>query len=474
MATTIPGYEEKSRILGMSPRFAAPGWDFIAGLQPDIDRRVDDANEFEPHNDWLEKARTNNWITTNPFQNSPILQSNVKTLDGKLTIEPFTDFKIDVDMNRNVGNNFSMFYKTFNKNDSLPEQIGRRSPREIGSFSMSYLSIPTLFMDDQEQLNQLFNKFEENRAIISKLRGDGTHVEDGPEYAEGFGRKQQDVLLPAFLSAYTGKDPANFEFTDMFKWIPRPNWTASYNGLSKIPFLKNIFSNVRISHGYKSSLSINSFESDLNYDDYENGVELGQRNPGNLDTLTHNYYSRFLVPSVVIDEQFSPLIGIDIKTKNDMNISFGLNKRRGLAMGFISYELAETRSTTLDFGFDWKVKNIRLGFLPGFNSGANKKKPSGSKAGDDSSVKKGNDLDILFDLSFADNITLNHLLDQEADARPTRGSKDITISPAIRYDVNKNVNLRFFVDFRKQEPYVSNSYKVITTEGGVTVRISLE
>ena len=342
---------------------------------------------------------------------------------------------------------------------------------------MSYLSIPTLFMDDTEELNRLFDKFEANRAIISKNRGVGQHPEDGPEYAEGFGRKQQDVLVPAFLSAYTGKDPENFEFTDMFNWLPRPNWTVSYNGLSKLPFLKDIFSNVRISHGYKSSLSINSFESDLDYDDYDEntGTIIGQRNADNLDTITNNYYSRFLVPAILIDEQFSPLFGIDIKTKNDMNISFAYNKRRGLAMGFISYELAETRSTTLDFGFDWTVKNIRLGFLPGFNGGANKKKPSNSnQAEENTRAKKGNDLDVLFDLSFADNLTINHLLDQETDAIPTRGSKDITISPSIRYDVSKNVNLRFFVDFRKQEPYVSNSYKVVTTEGGVTVRISLE
>ncbi len=341
---------------------------------------------------------------------------------------------------------------------------------------MSYLSIPTLFMDDSLELNQLFDKFENNRAIISKIRGFGEHDKDGEEYAYGFGRKQQDILVPAFISAYTGKAPENFEFTDMFSWLPRPNWTVSYNGLSKLPFFKDIFTNVRISHGYKSSLSINTFESDLNYDDYDENIDqiIDPRNQANLDTINRNYYSRFLVPSIVIEEQFAPLFGIEIKTKNDMNISFSYNKRRGLSMGFISYELAETRSTTLDFGFDWKVKNIRLGFLPGFNAGSKKKKPSGSKAEDDTKAKKGNDLDILFDLSFADNLTLNHLLDQEAGARPTRGSKDITISPAIRYDINKNVNLRFFVDFRKQSPYVSNQYDVITTEGGVTVRISLE
>jgi cell surface protein SprA len=159
-----------------------------------------------------------------------------------------------------------------------------------------------------------------------------------------------------------------------------------------------------------------------------------------------------------------------------MNFSFNYSKRRGLAMGFISYELAETRSTTYDIGFDWKMKDVRIGFLPGFNSAANKKKSSGANKpqGGGGTPKLGNDLNILFDLSFSDNITFNHLLDQQSGARPTRGSKDITISPAISYDVNKNVSLRFFVDYRRQQPYVSNSYLVVNTEGGVTVRIKLE
>jgi cell surface protein SprA len=279
--------------------------------------------------------------------------------------------------------------------------------------------------------------------------------------------------VPAFLSAYTGKDPKNFEFTDMFDWLPRPNWQLNYNGLSKIPMFKDLFSNVRISHGYKSSLTINSFESDLSYTDYDTltNTIVGQQNSRNLDTLTRNYYSQFLLPSIIMEEQFSPLVGIDVKFKNDMNFSFSYTKKRSLSMGFVSYELAESRSTTYDVGFDWKLKDVRIGFLPGFNSQANKKKISSKKPGDQ---KLGNDLSILFDLSFSDNFTVNHYLDQNAGARPTRGSKDITISPSLSYDINKNVNLRFFVDYRRQEPYVSNSYIVVNTNGGLTVRVKLE
>jgi cell surface protein SprA len=471
--TTIPGFTPQTGFLGMASGFGAPGLSFVSGVQPQINKRED-----QKTGDYLDHARTSNWITTNPFQNAPVLQSKTKSLDSRLSIEPFNDFKIDVDMSRNLTSNFSVFYKTYNKTDISIDSIDRKSPREIGSFTMSYLAIPTLFMDDSIQVNQLFDKFERNRAIISEERGDGSipHDIDGNEYDYGFGRKQQDILIPAFLSAYTNKDPKNFEFTDMFDWIPRPNWTLSYNGLSKLNMFKDIFSNVRISHGYKSSLTINSFESDLNYDDYDETTgDIRQQNPFNVDMISRNYYSQFLLPSIIIEEAFAPLIGIDIKTKNDMNISFAYNKRRSLAMGFISYELAETRSTTYDIGFDWKLKDVRIGFLPGFNSAANKKKSSANKPqGGGGTPKLGNDLNILFDLSFSDNITFNHLLDQDSGARPTRGSKDITISPAISYDVNKNVSLRFFVDYRRQQPYVSNSYLVVNTEGGVTVRIKLE
>jgi len=468
-STTIPGFTPTSHVLGMDRGFDAPGWDFIAGIQPKINRRVE-----QDSGDWLANARSNNWITTNPFQNNPVLQTASKSVDSRLTLEPFNDFKIDVDFSRNLTQNFSEFFKTYHKTDSLSSQIGRMSPRDIGTFSISWLSIPTLFKDDSLQINDLFKQFESYRSTVSNERGNGNldHPLDGPDYDYGFGRKQQDILIPAFLSAYTGKDPKNFNFNEMFNWLPRPNWQLNYNGLSKLPMFKNLFSNVRISHGYKSTLTINSFESDLNYDDYNSTTgEINQQTPENLDTLTQNYYSQFLLPTIIMEEQFSPLVGIDVKFKNDMNLSFSYAKKRSLTMGFVSYELAETRSTTMDIGFDWKLKDVRIGFLPGFNSQANKKKVSSKKPGEQ---KLGNDLSILFDLSFADNFTINHYLDQNAGARPTRGSKDISISPSISYDINKNVNLRFFVDYRRQQPYVSNSYLVINTNGGLTVRVKLE
>ena len=79
-------------------------------------------------------------------------------------------------------------------------------------------------------------------------------------YAGGFGPYSQDVLIPAFVSAYTGKAPGDVNL-NVFKTRPKVNWRVTYNGLSKFPALKEIFASFNISHGYSSTLTINNFQT---------------------------------------------------------------------------------------------------------------------------------------------------------------------------------------------------------------------
>ena len=115
------------------------------------------------------------------------------------------------------------------------------------------------------------------------------HEIDGPEYKFGYGRAQQDVLIPAFLAAYTKKDANSIELANdytkiLFKEMPRPNWNVTYDGLAKLPMFSDMFSRFSISHGYQSSLTVNSFKTS---NDYEN-EDLERK----LD-LNSSYYSRF-------------------------------------------------------------------------------------------------------------------------------------------------------------------------------------
>ena len=334
----------------------------------------------------------------------------------------------------------------------------------------------TLFQDGFNNMVALFDRYENNRSVISQQLGTGVHTEDGSEYTNGFGEAQREVLIPAFLSAYTDRDPIEFLNSregDIFKTIPRPNWRLTYNGLSKLPWFKNIFKSVSITHGYKSTLTVNSFETNQQY---VNENPFGSQNLNNFG----NYYTRFDIPALTITEQFSPLIGIDIKTINDMTFRVDFKKSRNLDADFQTNVLTENRTTEYVAGFGYRLKDVIIPFLTG-----KKKKKKGSKKstkkaspggrgarGANSNVPKGNDLNIKFDFSFRDNITINHYLDQDL-AEPTRGTRDISINPSVDYQVNKRLNLRLFFDYRKTVPKTSAAYPITNTAGGITVRFSL-
>ncbi|MFX9069600.1 hypothetical protein ABTN30_20035, partial [Acinetobacter baumannii] len=70
----------------------------------------------------------------------------------------------------------------------------------------------TLFnRSNPNEISQTFKEFENNRLIVSQRVAAlnpyyaGGTTADG--FAKGYGRYSQDVLIPAFLAAYTKKDP---------------------------------------------------------------------------------------------------------------------------------------------------------------------------------------------------------------------------------------------------------------------------
>ena len=120
---------------------------------------------------------------------------------------------------------------------------------------------------DPNVVSETFKQFEANRIILSeKLRKlkynyDGViQHQDTDGYYEGYGRYAQDVMIPAFIAAYTNKDPLTVTLmknsnpklrSNPFNGLkPKPNWNITYNGLSRITGLEKIFTNVTIRHGY--------------------------------------------------------------------------------------------------------------------------------------------------------------------------------------------------------------------------------
>mgnify|MGYP000576629399 CR=1 FL=1 len=458
-STVVPGFTPEPKLMGLSEGFAAPGWGFVTGVQP--------------ASSWLDEAASKGWITYRPELNQQVMRNYTQSIDAGITVEPFRDFRVEVTANRQYTRNSTELFKDQNTLlDPTETQFEHRAQRDIGSFTVSYLSIKTLFNND---INGLFARYQSYRPIISERLGIDAGITDPHDkdqgYIKGFGRIQQQVLIPAFVAAYTESDPNTVKL-DLFKTKPAPNWKLNYNGLSKIGKLDKIFSSIQISHGYKSTLTVNSYNTDIFYD---------PQTPNTIDPLNANYIARFEIPQVVINEQLAPLFGMDVKLKNDMTFKFDFKKSRTLAMSFIDYQLAETRSSGYSAGFGYRLKNVNIGLLGGKKAKKSKAKakkdaanpvkppaPAGGNTG-----QQANDMNFKFDFEVRDDITVNHRLDQLEEAVPTRGARTISINPSVEYALNKRLSLRFFTDYRKTVPKTSQSFPITTVNAGVTVQFKL-
>ncbi len=463
-STVIPGYQNESKWFGQTPGFDAPGWSFVSGLQPDI---ASDDNS----NDYLTRGAANNWFVDTVLLNQQVMQNYTQNLDVKISIEPIEDFRLEVEAGRSLSENKSLYFK-----DTLADgltNITHVLPRDAGSYSMTYFAMNTLFKND---IVALFEKFSENRAIISqRLSPNGPADPDNPDFREGYSGKHINVLLPAFLAAYTDKDANTVEIDAedytkvLFKETPRPNWQLTYDGLSKVPMFKDLFSKFTITHGYKSNLTVNSYVTES--DGLEGGTD-----------FNGDFFSRFDIPQIVIDEQFAPLLGLQMELQNGISMDLDFRKSRNLQMSFTNNQLQETKTSEYIFGMGYTMRDVNIGFLTGNKKkkrgrgnrpGTKKKDAKPGAPGTPQQQDKGSDLNFEFNFSLRDDITITHLLDGDL-AIPTRGLRQIQFSPSVDYDVNKKLNVRLFFDYGKTTPKTSASFPITNTRGGITVTFSLD
>lgn len=445
----IPGYTDNNGTTGPHWPTMAPGLDYVFGKQPD--------------SAWLNEKATKGLITRDTTLNFMYRQS----LDQKLSLtgqlEPIKEFTIDLNMDKTYTKDYSELFKTVSQNGNF-EHL---SPLATGGFNVSYIAFKTLFSKNKPtEISQTFKQFEAYRIILSERlalanpyqKGLGTSS-DG--YYKGYNRYAQDVLIPAFIAAYTGQDPKSVGLIEQsnpniksnpFRSIkPKPNWRVSYTGLTRIPALAKTFSTISITHAYTGNLGMNSFNSALNFADPR-----GYLAPGFLDTVSGNFVPFFLVPNITIQESFSPLLGIDVTTVSQLNATLQYKKTRQLSLSLVDYQLSEVNSTEITVGGSFRRRGFNLPF-----------KVPGTKG-----KKLQNDVNFRLDLSLRDDATSNSRLDQD-NAFSTGGQKVVTIQPSIDYVLNNRVNIKLYFDQRKVVPYISTSAPTTNTRTGVQIRISL-
>jgi cell surface protein SprA len=443
--TTLPGYLPNTRFFGQDKGFDTPGLKFAFGQQPtskDLDRYAE-----------------NGWISSDTLLNYQFLQTTSKNLNIRGVIEPFRDFRVDLTLTKTTSENYSEFFKVITDGG----QHLHLSPITTGSYSISFITVKTFFQKPNDiGITQAFTDFENGRETIAQRLANGNPNSGLPyfvqntelgdtlfNYREGYGPYSQDVMIPAFIAAYTGKD-LNSVTLNPFKLVPLPNWRITYNGFSKMKGLDKIFDNFTITHAYSSTFTMSGYISNLNFEGS------GYFQPSRTDTLTNNYYPQKNLPVIVISEQFAPLIGVDITWKNGITTKFDYKKSRNLSMSFVSYQLSESRTEEFTFGFGYRLKGLTI------PNPFNKKKK----------MKLKNDINFRVDVSYRDNVTLNNRLDQDI-SEPTAGMKTIRVAPSIDYIISQRLNIRIFLDRTRSIPATSASFPITNTRAGITLRFTL-
>ncbi|MBD1259592.1 cell surface protein SprA [Maribacter polysiphoniae] len=420
--TVLPGYTQSVGFIGT----ARPTIGFVFGSQSDV--------RYE--------AARNGWLTNFADFNEQFIKRTNKQLNITATAQPLKDLTIDLSADRQYTSSYQENFEVSDLGNGQYEYINQLG-NEYGNFSISTMMIGTAFSKSDEFSSELFETFKQNRITIANRlvsdRGElpGTLDEDG--FPQRYGKTQQEVLLPAFFAAYTGQD-VNRVNLDAFRQIPIPNWNIKFTGLMRNKWFKKKFKRFSLSHGYRASYSINSFQTNLEKQNTEFDAETGDRLP---DLILNN---------LVLTDQFNPLVRVDFEMKNSVSVLAEIRTDRALSLSFDNNLMTEINGKEYTVGLGYRFKDVK--FVT--NIGGNKTRLKG-------------DLNLKTDVTLRDNITIIRNLDIDNN-QITSGQNLFSLKFTADYALSKNLNALFFYDHSFSKFAVSTAFPQTTINTGFTIK----
>ncbi|WP_300762771.1 cell surface protein SprA [uncultured Parabacteroides sp.] len=431
------------------------------GLSPGIGFAFGDVRRS-----YIDEAYEKGWLITDTERDvNAAVMTSTKNLNIRASLEPITGLKIDLTALRNDTRNTEIQFMY----EGMPEIMG-------GNFTMTTIALGSAFGDTGNALNnyssKAFDKLLANREIIAqRLEGKyaglkypdvgfihekglgGMPYNPGTDNVNGVNRNSADVLIPAFLAAYTGKDPNKVGLT-AFPSLKSllPNWRVTYDGLIKIPAVKKYFKSVTLSHQYRCSYSVGAFTSFLNW------VDAGQDGLGYIQSILNDNptpSSPYSISSVSLTEAFSPLLGADATLLNNVTVRADYSTTRNLSLNTTSYQLVEALSKKVTIGLGYKLAE--------FNKVLKMKKTRDFS----------NDLTVRLDFSYNKMQSLIRKIDTQL-TQATSGNIAKTVSFSADYGLSRALTIRAFYDIQINEPLISSaSYPTSNSNYGISLRFSL-
>lgn len=426
----------------------APGLDFAFGFTGE---------------NFINKALNRGWLITDDGQTSPANFANTHELNIELTLEPIKGLRILLTTNRTDNRTHSVQFMY----DGMPTTMA-------GSYTKTHMAMRTAlkrFSASNGYHSETFDKFLSNIPVMARRFEEqysglsyptGGFMQDNINAGNPFNPEvgkvsptSSDVLIPAFIAAYSGTDPMKQYLTPFPSFSDAlPNWRVTYDGLIYIGKMKDIFKSFTLNHAYQCTYSVGSYSSFLNWAAAPGSETLGYT----LDELTGKPIpsSPYNISSVAITEKFAPLIGATATLRNDMTISAEYRDARTLTLNSSAGQVVEANQRGVTIGLGYKII--------GFNT-VLKIKGSGHGI--------SNDLTINGDFSFAETQALIRRI-ETAYTQATSGTHTININLAANYIMSRRLTIGAFFDHQINTPIVSStSYPTTNTSFGINLNISI-
>ncbi|WP_076357208.1 T9SS outer membrane translocon Sov/SprA [Chryseobacterium joostei] len=425
--TVLPGLLSAPNWYGSGQTLGGPTIGFLLGSQADIRRTV----------------MENGWVSGSNFMTDPYVRMSTKELRANLQMMPMNDFRIDFNVLHNFNSNFS--HTGFNYTNGGVPDTGFTFATDMVTYSNSAILLSSSFKDGQA----VYQAIRENaRAMSLQLGGPNAEI-DNNGFAKHYSIANAYVLIPAFRAALEGKSITPMG-NPKKSGMPLPNWRITYSGLKNIPIISGQFTKFDILHGYTATYTATGIQSNIDYHGNPNGYyqiidDAGTKSEG--DKI--NPYTFAQVGYV---ESFSPLIGVDVTMRNNMQFGLQYNKNRMMVLGLVNHTLTEDSNSEYVVRLGYIVRNFRLGTANIRGRGTR---------------GKGSDLNIRGDISLRDSKTsiMNILLN---DSQITGGQRLLNIKLSADYNVSENLNLRVFYEQMTSKYKISTAFPLSTIRAGIS------
>ncbi|MEM6517466.1 MAG: cell surface protein SprA, partial [Bacteroidota bacterium] len=440
--TLLPGYLNTPGFIGT----LRPTFGYTFGSQADI----------------RDLAARNGWLTVFPDFNQQYTETTNRILDISADVELIEDLNIDITGNRIYAENISENFNVTDLDGDGRLDYNSLISNSFGNFNISTALIGTAFQKSDETQSQAFEDFRNNRIIVAnrlarEFYGNSNYPVDAEGFPLGFGKTSQRVLLPSFLAAYKGRSAEKISLS-AFRDVPIPNWQLKYTGFMNFKWFQKRFKRFSLTHGYRSSYTINQFRANLDLapDFTEGGLRPGEpyenQDLGNVLDQSGNFKNRQLLSNINLEEQFSPLFRLDFEMKNSVKILAEMRRDRVLSLSFDNNLLTEIRGNEYILGIGYRIKDFRI-----------RSKLAGPKQ-----VIKS-DLNMKLDASVRNNKTIIRYLDVENN-QITQGQTIWGVRYTADYAFTQNLTAIFYFDYTFSEFEISTAFPQTTIRSGFTLR----